>query len=67
MQPFDLVLMRNVLVYFEPDVRRTILSRIKDVLRPGGKLMLGGAEASPMARELFSAVNVNGVTYYQVN
>ncbi len=41
----DLVLIRNVMIYFSPDTKREILRRIRtEVLRPGGYLMLGSSE-----------------------
>ncbi|NOX31797.1 MAG: protein-glutamate O-methyltransferase CheR [Actinobacteria bacterium] len=41
----DLVLLRNVMIYFSPDTKREILRRIRaEVLRPGGYLMLGSSE-----------------------
>lgn len=43
----DLVLLRNVLIYFSNDVKREILRRIRvDVLNPGGYLILGGSEST---------------------
>lgn len=41
----DAVFCRNVLIYFEPEARRTVLDAIWEVLRPGGYLMLGHAES----------------------
>jgi chemotaxis protein methyltransferase CheR len=43
---FDVVFLRNVLIYFSLDVRREILARIRRVLRPGGILFLGAAETT---------------------
>jgi chemotaxis protein methyltransferase CheR len=40
----DLLLLRNVLIYFNADVRREVLARAAQQLRIGGYLMLGGAE-----------------------
>ncbi len=42
----DIVLMRNVLIYFDVDVKKQILSKVHDVLRPDGCLLLGGAETT---------------------
>lgn len=43
----DLVMLRNVLIYFSLDTKREILRRIRrDVLRPGGILMLGSSETT---------------------
>jgi chemotaxis protein methyltransferase CheR len=41
---FDLVLCRNVLIYFDPATKRRILSEIAKTLNPGGYLLLGTAE-----------------------
>ena len=43
----DLVLIRNVLIYFARDVRERILQRIHTLLRPGGYLLLGTSESLP--------------------
>jgi chemotaxis protein methyltransferase CheR len=42
--PFDLVLCRNVLIYFEVPMKQEILNRVAKVLRPDGYLLLGAAE-----------------------
>ncbi len=44
---FDLILCRNVLSYFEPDVRARVLTQFAPVLAPGGYLVLGAGEAGP--------------------
>ena len=43
----DIVFLRNVLIYFNPETKRSILERIRrDVLRPGGQLFLGSSETT---------------------
>jgi chemotaxis protein methyltransferase CheR len=42
----DLVLVRNVMIYFDVDTKKTILGRMARVLRPDGYLLLGGAETT---------------------
>ena len=42
----DVILMRNVLVYFDLPTKRDIFARVRRVLRPDGYLFLGGAEST---------------------
>lgn len=44
--PFDVVFMRNVLIYFDTATKRDILQRLRRVVRPGGYLVLGAAETT---------------------
>ena len=41
---FDLILCRNVLLYFDNTVREQAFSRLSDALADGGRLVLGGGE-----------------------
>jgi len=42
----DVVMIRNVMIYFDVDAKKQILSRVRRTLRPGGFLFLGGAETT---------------------
>jgi chemotaxis protein methyltransferase CheR len=42
----DLVLIRNVMIYFDVDTKKTILGKLARLLRPDGYLILGGAETT---------------------
>jgi chemotaxis protein methyltransferase CheR len=42
----DLVLIRNVMIYFDVETKKAILGRLTRLLRPDGYLILGGAETT---------------------
>jgi chemotaxis protein methyltransferase CheR len=43
---FDIVMMRNVLIYFDLETKRTIMGKVKRLLPPDGWFFLGGAETT---------------------
>jgi chemotaxis protein methyltransferase CheR len=43
--PFDVVFCRNVMIYFDRDLRRRLVGEIGRLLRPGGYLMVGHTES----------------------
>lgn len=43
---FDLILCRNVLLYFSGEVRRRVFDRLASALRPDGRLILGAGETT---------------------
>lgn len=42
---FDVVFLRNVLIYFSPETKRDVVDRVAATLRPGGHLVVGHAES----------------------
>lgn len=42
---FDLILLRNVLIYFDPASKQRVLDNVVRQLKPGGVLMVGHAES----------------------
>lgn len=62
----DVVLMRNVLIYFGHDTRREVLRRVRtEVLHPGGHLMLGAGETTLNVDEAWLRHTVGRVTCYR--
>jgi chemotaxis protein methyltransferase CheR len=43
--PFDIIFCRNVMIYFDQAVRQRVISGMERLLRPGGYLLIGHAEA----------------------
>lgn len=43
--PFDIVFLRNVLIYFEPPVKRRIVEAVLQRMAPGGLLFVGHSES----------------------
>jgi chemotaxis protein methyltransferase CheR len=62
--PFDLVFIRNVLVYFDPPTRRQILHELHSTLFRGGWLFLGSAEVPHGLDEFFERRPLGHCTTY---
>jgi chemotaxis protein methyltransferase CheR len=63
--PADLVLLRNVMIYFDVPTKKAILGRVATLLRPGGYLLLGGAETTLNLDDSFRrAEGLNGGFYH---
>lgn len=54
--PFDLVLLRNVLIYFHKKVQQRLVSQCFQCLNPGGYLVLGASESLSGIESDFKAV-----------
>ena len=63
--PFDIVFLRNVLIYFDVEVKRDILRRLRSVLRPGGFLVLGAAETTVGIDDAWQRVQVGRSSIYR--
>lgn len=63
---FDIVFMRNVLIYFDADTKRQVLARVRQVMRPDGYLFLGGAETTLGIDDAFERVVLDRATAYRL-
>ncbi len=63
----DVILLRNVLVYFDATTVQEILRKVRQLLRPDGYLLLGGAESAQHIDPVLKATRRDGFTYYQIN
>ena len=62
---FDLILCRNVLIYFTPQVRQRLIGQFHQSLRDEGWLVVGAAEFDLESYKAFNTVNAVGATLYQ--
>lgn len=61
---FDVVLCRNVLIYFSAELKKDILTRIHATLNPGGYLILGASESLNGLPHLYEMVQCHpGIIY----
>jgi chemotaxis protein methyltransferase CheR len=65
MPPADLVMLRNVLIYFDIETKRQILGKIRKGMRPGGFLLLGTAETTMNLDDGFELIHSDGTAYYR--
>jgi chemotaxis protein methyltransferase CheR len=62
---FDLILCRNVLIYFAPEIAERIILDLAECLVPGGWLAVGHAEYGLHLHKTFEVVNCGGATLYR--
>ncbi|MDO3722055.1 protein-glutamate O-methyltransferase CheR [Marinobacter sp. chi1] len=61
---FDVVMCRNVLIYFSGELKKDILTRIHATLNPGGYLILGASESLNGLSDLYEMVRCQpGIIY----
>lgn len=61
----DIVFLRNVLIYFDPATKTSVLKRAKQLMRPDGYLFLGGAETTMNLEVPFNRETVGKATCYR--
>ncbi len=65
MEPFDIILCRNVLIYFDDETKGRILENLRRTLKPGGYLLLGSTESILSTNSRFKRLTVGSATAYQ--
>lgn len=63
---FDVVFMRNVLIYFDVATKRGLLSRVREHLAPDGVLFLGSTETTLNLDDAFVPVRDRGSLYFRI-
>ncbi len=64
--PMDVVLMRNVLIYFDAETKQAILGKVRKLLRPDGYLLLGTTETTLNLDPEFCQVQFGRTACYQL-
>jgi len=62
---FDVVFLRNVLIYFDAPTKKAILQRVRQVLSPQGYLFLGGAETTLGIDDTWGRTTIGRFTLYR--
>ncbi len=60
---YDLIVCRNVVIYFTNEAKTVLYQRFYEALRPGGILFLGSTENIPKAIEL--GFEITGISFYR--
>ncbi len=64
---FDIVMCRNVAIYFTPEGRRDVFTRIANALQPDGTLIVGAAESLTELGPRFVPLHHCRAVYYRPN
>ncbi len=60
--PFDIIFCRNVVIYFDKTIQRTLFDRYADILTPNGHLFIGHSETLHGVTQRFESL---GKTIYR--
>jgi len=66
MPAFDVVFLRNVLIYFDVATKRSVLQRVSSLMRPDGWLFLGAAETTIGIDDRFERVAAGRSSAYRL-
>jgi chemotaxis protein methyltransferase CheR len=65
--PFDVIFLRNVLIYFDLETKREVLRRVRSAIRPKAFLLLGAAETTWGLDDAWERVPVERGSTYQLS
>jgi chemotaxis protein methyltransferase CheR len=63
--PYDIIFIRNVLIYFDIEMKKAILAKIRKALRPDGYLFLGSAETTTNLDESYMRAQIDKSNCYR--
>jgi len=66
MGQFDVVLLRNVLIYFDLPTKRQVLASVRRVLAPGGYLYLGASETTMGVDDAWERAPIGRTSVYRL-
>ncbi|GAA2504401.1 CheR family methyltransferase [Winogradskya humida] len=66
MAPFDVIFLRNVLIYFDVATKKSVLRNVARLLRPDGWLFLGAAETTIGIDDNYERVAAGRTSAYRV-
>lgn len=66
MATYDVILLRNVLIYFDLETRRRILENAAKLLAPDGCLFIGSSETMMGVTGVYEQESADGATFYRI-
>jgi chemotaxis protein methyltransferase CheR len=64
--PFDIIFLRNVIIYFSDSFKRSLFEHMTRFLAPSGYLFLGAGETVTGYSEAYEIISHDGAVYYRL-
>ncbi len=64
--PFDIIFLRNVVIYFSDIFKKQLYNNLRRVMKPGGFLFLGAGESASGYSEAFEMLDRDGIIYFRL-
>lgn len=61
---FDIILCRNIAIYFDRETKHRLFNELAKCLKPGGRLVIGSTETLWQVTDVFDRQEYKGVVYY---